>query len=108
MLMVVERRQVASKRVGAGGGTCRIAIKTSVQTSLLLLPSPKQVSISRVHYLERRWNGAVVFSKGNIFDPLGVESTFRLNGELNGKLVELNFRNSNGTIEPVFPSSLVL
>ncbi|KAJ3513129.1 hypothetical protein NMY22_g15134 [Coprinellus aureogranulatus] len=40
------------------------------------------------------------YTKKNIFNPLGVESTFRLNEKLNSKRIELSFRESNGTISP--------
>lgn len=40
------------------------------------------------------------YSKRHIFDPLGVGLTWRLNEELNSKLVNLNFRNADGSISP--------
>ena len=39
-------------------------------------------------------------SKQNIFDPLGLKSSFKLNAETNKKLIDLNFRNANGSVSP--------
>ncbi|TEB29645.1 beta-lactamase/transpeptidase-like protein [Coprinellus micaceus] len=40
------------------------------------------------------------YSKQHIFDPLGLKSSFRLNAETNRKLIDLNFRNTNGSVSP--------
>ncbi|KAF6748051.1 beta-lactamase [Ephemerocybe angulata] len=38
------------------------------------------------------------YTEENIFNPIGIQTTFRLNADLNDKLMELSFRNADGSI----------